>query len=60
MKLPNKSLLQDSDFQSAPIAMQRARLKAVEKAKQTNQKIVVFEQGEIIYMEPGRLLEAVQ
>ncbi|MBN4061309.1 MAG: hypothetical protein COB41_06370 [Proteobacteria bacterium] len=57
MKLPNKDLLQDPDFQNARIAMKRARLKAIEKAKQTNNKIVVFEQGKVVYMQADTLVE---
>ncbi|MBN4082244.1 hypothetical protein JYT13_00360 [Mariprofundus ferrooxydans] len=59
MKLPNKQLLHDVDFKNARIAMKRARVKAVEKAKQTNNKIVVFEQGEVVYMQADLLAEDV-
>jgi len=52
MKLPNKTLSQDSDFQSARVAMERARIKAIEKAKHTNQGMVVFEHGKIVDIKP--------
>ncbi len=58
MKLPNKELLQDPDFQNARIAMKRARLKAIEKSKQTNNKIVVFEHGNVVYLQADTLMES--
>ncbi len=56
MKLANKKLLHDVDFQNARIAMKRARLKAIEKAKQTNNEIVVFEHGKVVYMKADVLM----
>ncbi len=57
MNLPNKTLLQDMDVQNARIAMERARIKAIEKAEHTNHDIVVFEHEKIVYMKPEILKE---
>ncbi len=57
MKLSNKTLLQDTDFQNARIAMERARIKAIEKAEHTNHEMVVFEHGKVVYMKPETLKE---
>jgi len=57
MKLSNKKSLHDADFRNAGVAMKRARLKAIERAKQTNNEIVVFEHGKVVYKKANLLME---